>query len=132
MIRNKYFNRKIKVGDLVFDSTREYKRYLRLKDAAEGGRILHLELQPTYELLPKQYRTVEKKLKTVTKLVQRVAEKAVTYTADFRYEKDGAVVVEDVKISRKLLPTEFVLKRKMMLFFHGICVRQVFDPDEEI
>lgn len=131
-MRNKYFNKKIKVGNLVFDSTKEYKRYLVLREASEKGDIEHLELQPTYELIPKQYKTVEKQLKTKTKLVQRLVERAVTYTADFRYTKDGKTVVEDVKINKKLIPIEYVIKRKLMLFIHGIEVRQVFDAQETI
>lgn len=131
-MRAKYFNKKIKVGDLVFDSKKEYERYVFLRGAAESGSISHLELQPLYELVPKQYKTAEKRLKTKTKLVRRLVERAVTYTADFRYEKGGCTVVEDVKISKKLMPVEYIIKRKLMLFVHGIEIRQIFDPKEPI
>lgn len=52
----------------------------------------------------------------------RVLERAVKYIADFAYIQDGVAVVEDVK---GLRTREYVLKRKMMLYFHGIRVKEV-------
>lgn len=128
----KYHNTKVEAGGMTFDSRREHRRYLRLLDAQRKGIISELRTQPEWILIPPQHEERVLHLKTKSKIVLRLAERAVTYKADFSYIKDGKLVVEDVKISPKLLPKEFVLKRKMMLYFHGIKVRQVYKPDEEI
>lgn len=128
----KYHNTKVAAGEMSFDSRKEHRRYLRLLDAQRKGIISELRTQPEWTLIPPQHEESVQQLKTKSKKVLRIAERAVTYKADFSYIKDGKLVVEDVKISPKLLPKEFVLKRKMMLYFHGIKVRQVYKPDEEI
>ncbi|GAB4464458.1 MAG: hypothetical protein OHK0044_01870 [Burkholderiaceae bacterium] len=47
----------------------------------------------------------------------RVVERAVKYIADFVYTKDGKMVVEDTKGCRT---RDYVIKRKLMLYVHGI------------
>lgn len=45
--------------------------------------------------------------------------------AQYAYtEQDGEMVVEDVKSPATRKKPEYVLKRKMMLFFHGIRIRE--------
>jgi len=46
----------------------------------------------------------------------------VDYVADFVYETDGFLVVEDVK---GLKTRDYVLKRKMMLYMHGIRIQEI-------
>lgn len=48
-------------------------------------------------------------------------ERAVTYRADFVYEENGVQVVEDVKGHRTQL---YDLKRKLMVWVHGIKIRE--------
>ena len=99
-----------------FDSKREARRYMDLWMMQRLGQIANLRTQVKYPLLPKQER------KDGTK------ERAIDYVADFVYEKDGETVAEDSKGFRNTSSATykvFVMKRKMMLYFHGITVREV-------
>ena len=61
--------------------------------------------------------------------MQKLIERPVTYVADYVYMKDGAIVVEDCKG----FPDEkYPIKRKMMLYFHGIQLREVKHATEPI
>lgn len=125
----KFNNKKMETPDGVFDSKGEYQRWLFLCDAERCGRISDLKRQVRYTLIPTQYRTETVQLKTKTKDVRRVAEREITYTADFVYTKDGETVVEDFKG----FPNDrWPLKKAMMLFFHHIAVREVKKPTEPI
>lgn len=130
--RQKYGNSKTVFKGVEYDSKRERDRHIYLLDAERRGIISDLRRQVTFHLLPAQYETVEKQLKTKTKEVSVCVERAVDYKADFTYMKDGQLVVEDTKIAKKLLPPEYVLKRKMMLYFHGIKIKEVYKPTDEI
>lgn len=133
MNRPKYGNRKVEYKGITFDSVRERDRYIFLCDAQERGLITDLRLQPKYVLLPAVYELVEVQLKTKTKKVSRCAQKAVMYIGDFAYSvADMEKVVEDVKISPKMLPQEFRLKEKMFRYFKGYCIRKVYKPTEAI
>lgn len=99
-----------------FDSKREARRYMDLWLMQRSGQITNLRTQVKYPLLPKQER------KDGTK------ERAIDYVADFVYEKDGETVAEDSKGFRNTSGATykvFVMKRKMMLYFHGITVKEV-------
>ena len=50
------------------------------------------------------------------------SERACKYVADFVYTKSGEVVVEDVKGHRT---PEYIIKRKLMLWRHGIAIQEV-------
>lgn len=130
--RQKYGNTKTTFRGMEYDSKRERDRHIFLLNAEREGTISDIRRQVTFHLLPAQYETVEKQLKTKTKQVKVCAERAVDYIADFTYIKDGKLVVEDTKIAKKLLPPEYVLKRKMMLYFHGIKIKEVYKPTDEI
>lgn len=130
--RPKYGNSKTSFGGEEYDSKRERDRHIYLMGQERQGRISDLKRQVTFHLIPAQYETVEKRLKTKTKQVSQCVERAVDYTADFTYMKDGKLVVEDCKISKTLMPKEYVLKRKMMLYFHGIKIKEVYKPTDEI
>ena len=134
----KFNNKKMETPDGVFDSKGEWQRWLVLKEAQRQGLIRNLRRQVRYTLLPTQYRDEIVRLKTKTKVVKRVAEREVTYTADFVYDKitvrtedaEGiATVVEDFKG----FPNDrWPLKKAMMLYFHGIAVREVKKPTEPL
>ncbi len=117
---------------MSFDSKKEMQRYLVLKEAQEDGIISDLQLQPKWELIPKITETYVKHLKTKDKICERTAQLPITYTADFAYTKGGERIIEDVKISPKMLPKEFVLKVKMMRAIHGIKVKCVYKASEPI
>lgn len=99
-----------------FDSKREARRYMDLWLMQRSGEIANLRTQVKYPLLPKQVRS------------DGTMERAIDYVADFVYEKDSETVVEDSKGFRNTASAAyrvFVMKRKMMLYFHGITVREV-------
>ena len=110
MGRSKYHAVKVKTADGVFDSGREYERWCELKLLQRAGKIRSLQRQVRYELIPKQY------------IRGKLAERAVLYYADFVYEQAGQSVVEDVKGVRT---PEYIIKRKLMLWVHGIRIREV-------
>lgn len=121
---NKYKNRKITVGGITFDSRREAKRYQELYFLQKAGKITDLELQKRFELIPAQYETYERYGKKGQRLKdgQRCVEKAVVYVADFCYVQDGKQVVEDTKGVRT---KDYIIKRKLMRWVHGITVKEV-------
>lgn len=127
--RRKYGNKKVVNSFGEFDSALEYKRFLILKDEEGRGVIRNLRRQVPYLLIPNQYATEIVHLKTKDKVVEKLAERKVEYVADFVYEKDGKDVVEDTKGLRL---ADYILKRKMMLYFHGIAIREVKKPTEPI
>lgn len=133
--KGKFNNKKMETPDGVFDSKGEWERWLFLKDAERRGLIFNLRRQVKYTLIPTQYRTETVQLKTKTKEVERVAEREITYTADFVYHKDSGydepaeLVVEDFKG----FPNDrWPLKKAMMLYFHKIPVREVKKPTEPV
>ena len=105
--RNKFGAEATTIQGIRFDSKAEAERYMVLKDEERRGKIEDLQIQVRFNLLPAQGK-----------------ERPVDYIADFVYIRDGSRVVEDVK-SGPTKTREFVLKRKMMLFFHGIKVLEV-------
>ena len=111
-MKRKYGNRKVVLDGQTFDSKREAGRYGELKLLERAGQIKDLELQPRFELIPKQRRADGK------------AERACEYVADFRYTDTatGQTVIEDAKGVRT---DTYVIKRKLLLQVHGVTVREV-------
>lgn len=132
MAKAKYRNKKVEIDGILFDSTKEGKRYLVLKEAERAGVIRELKLQPRWEILPAKKERYVKHLKTKDKICERTVALPAHYTADFSYVKDGMLVVEDVKSSPKLLPRDVPLRLKMMRYFHDIDVRLVYKAGEEV
>lgn len=125
---NKYGNKKVVIDGEVFDSKREAKRYQELKLLEKCGAIHNLRRQVAYELIPAQR---EKSTKVYTKgrkkgqpIEGKLIEKAVTYIADFVYTDTatGQTVVED---SKGMRTRDYILKRKLMLYIHGIKIQEV-------
>lgn len=108
--RSKYGNRKITSNGMTFDSEREYRRYCELRLLERAGKLQNLQRQVRFELLPKQVDEAGK-----------VVERAVNYVADFVYTIDGKRIVEDTKGFRT---ADYKLKKKMMLYFHGIRIKE--------
>lgn len=112
---NKYRNKKVVVDGIVFDSRKEGQRWKELKVLESSGEIEKLERQVKFQLLPRQ-----------TGSDGKVLERKVEYVADFVYIRDGKVIVEDVKGYRGGGAYEvFKLKKKMMLYFFGIRVKEI-------
>lgn len=130
--RQKYGNTKVELDGMTFDSKNEAARYVFLKEQQDLGIISDLRRQETYELIPKQTEIVQKQLKTKTKMVEVFLERPVHYVADFEYIKDGRKVVEDVKGSHITATPDFRIKKKLMLYVHGIKVRIINNPKEPV
>lgn len=123
----KYGNVKTRYDGHIFDSKREMHRYAELRLLERAKEICDLELQKTFELVPAQYEDSGEVYKKGSKkgLVKpgRCIEKAVTYKADFAYkDKNGKTVVEDTK---GVKTKDYIIKRKLMLYVHGIRIREV-------
>jgi len=52
----------------------------------------------------------------------KLIEREVSYKADFVYEYDGETVVEDTK---GVKTKEYIIKRKLMLYVHGIRIHEI-------
>ena len=102
MTYNKYKNKKTEVDGIKFDSLKEARRYGELRLLVKAGMIKDLELQPVFELIPKQKHNG----KTIRK---------TSYIADFKYTdiQRGIEVVEDVKGFKTDV---YKLKKKMFLY----------------
>lgn len=123
-MRSKYGARKVEIDGMTFDSRKEARYYLFLREAERKGEISDLRMQVPYELIPAIHENVTVHLKTKDKVVERCVQKAVHYIADFVYydNNTGKEEVVDVKGIR----TEgYKLKKKMMLAFKGIAITEV-------
>lgn len=130
MIYRKYNNKKSIVDGINFDSKKEAKRYEVLKALEKAGVIHDLQRQVKYMLIPAQYeRTDEIYTKGKDKgkpKKGRLIERECAYYADFVYYRDGKLIVEDVKGYRDGQAYNlFVIKRKLMLYVHGIIVKEL-------
>ena len=88
------------------------------------GLINGLQRQVKYVLIPAQYERYERySTKTGKRLKDgvRCLEKEVGYVADFVYEVAGKTVVEDSKGFRT---ADYKIKRKLMLYVHGIRIKE--------
>ena len=99
------------------DSLREYRRLKELELMQKKGLISSLKKQVPFELIPSQRENPNNPKSTLL-------ERSVKYIADFMYlrEKDKALVVEDAKGMRT---KEYIIKRKLMLYVHGIAITEV-------
>lgn len=111
--KNKYKNRKVTVDGIEFASKKECNRWFELKLLERARQISNLERQKKFVLIPAQ-RDASGKL----------IEHECSYVADFVYVDNatGETVVEDTKGART---KDYIIKRKMMLYFHGIRIREV-------
>lgn len=103
--KNKFNAKSIVVDGHKFPSIKEAQRYQELKLLKKAGKIKNLELQPEFEIIPKQkYRG-----KTLRK---------AKYTPDFKYYNvdDNEWVIEEVKG----MPTvDYVLRKKLFILKYG-------------
>lgn len=100
---SKYHSRKAVVDGITFDSKKEAARYVELKCLEKNGEIINLVLQPRFVLQP----SFKHKGKTL---------RAITYVADFSYQKGAEVIVEDTKGYETDV---FKLKEKIFLRKYG-------------
>lgn len=125
--KSKYGAKKTVIGGIEFDSKKEAKRYEELLWLEKSGAISDLRRQVKYVLIPAQ-----REPNTIGarggKIQGRLIEREVAYIADFvYYDHDlGHEVVEDVKGCKSgNAYAIFTLKRKLMLYFYGIRIKEV-------
>ena len=119
----KYGNKKAEVDGETFDSRKEARRWRELQLLEQAGAIRDLERQKKFLLIPAQREPDIIGPRGGVK-PGKLIEHEVSYIADFYYidAETGAVVVEDTKGIRT---TEYIIKRKMLLYFHGIKIREI-------
>lgn len=107
---SKYKNKKVFVDGIEFDSKKESEYWLVLRHRERFGEIENLRRQERYLLIPKQD-----------------GERASYYVADFAYydRRHDKEIVVDVKSAFTRKMPVYVLKRKLMLFVHGIKVVEI-------
>lgn len=109
---NKFNAVKTTVDGITFDSKKEAERYCELMMLLRAGKIKNLRLQQDFTL-QEAYTAPDG---------ERI--RAIRYAADFTYECDGELVVEDVK-SRATKTRAYEMKRKMLREKYGIKVVEV-------
>lgn len=108
----KYYSKKITVDGVKFDSKREYKRWCELLLLQQEGKIANLDRQVKFELIPSQ------------RIDGKVVERPVHYVADFVYV-DTMTCKKVVEDSKGFKTKDYIIKRKLMLWVHGLRVREV-------
>ena len=115
MLMNKYGSKKVERDGAVFDSKKEYRRWVELSLFERAGEVADLRRQEKFTLIPAQYEVVDGK--------RRCVERECSYKADFVYtNRNGAKVVEDTKGFKT---KDYIIKRKLMLWVHGIRIHEI-------
>jgi len=117
----KYKNKKIVVNGITFDSKKEADRYNELLLLETAGLISNLQRQVKFVLIPTQ-REPDTTGSRGGIRKGKVIEKECVYIADFVYTEDGKTVVEDTKGFKT---KDYIIKRKLMLYIHGIRIQEV-------
>lgn len=127
-MKNKYYSKKVTIDGITFDSKREAKRWCELRLLERAGAITNLKRQVPFELIPAQYHTFARYGKRGQRIKdgKRCIEKSVVYNADFVYidTESGMQIVEDTK-SEPTRTKDYIIKRKLMLYVHGIIIKEV-------
>lgn len=95
---SKYHNQKVEVDGRTFDSKKESRDWKKLCTMEAAGMITNLRGQVPFELQPKYTTRDGRKIR------------AITYVADFVYERDGTKYVQD---SKGMRTDVYKMKRKM-------------------
>lgn len=81
---SKYGNVKTEIDGIKFDSKKEARRYGELRLFEKAGEITNLTVHPKF-VLQEGFIWHRKKIRPIT------------YSADFMYQENGQIIVEDVK-----------------------------------
>jgi len=91
---------------IVFDSLGEMNRYLKLKQWEKAGIISRLECQQEFPVW-----------------INGI--KVCTFTADFQYVRDGAVIIEDRKSSGTQKDPSYRIRKRCAEAYYGIKIEEV-------
>lgn len=109
---SKYNSRKTIIDGITFDSKKEAKRYVELKNKQEEGKITNLRLQVPFELVPSFTIEIDGKKRK---------RRNIRYIADFVYYEDSKKIVEDVK-GRKT--DVYKLKKKLFEYKYKVTIKE--------
>lgn len=123
---SKYHSKKITLNGITYDSKKEAKRHQELLLLERAGAIQSLQTQVKYVLIPAQ-REPDKVGKRGGTIKGKLIERECAYIADYTYtDLDGKIHVEDVKGYKSgSAYAIFTIKRKLMLYIHGIRIREI-------
>lgn len=110
---NKYNAKKVTYDGIVFDSKKEYNRYLLLKQKEKDGIISKLTVHVPVTIIAKNDKF-----------------RKCDYIVDFKYWYESDFIYEDVKPSKYMITDVFKLKQKLMYDKYGIYVNVVLDVNE--
>lgn len=121
--KQKYQSKKTVVDGMTFDSLKEARRWQELKLLEKAGQIRDLQRQVKFVLIPAQREEDTTGPRGGTRK-GKIIERECSYYADFTYYIQGSnkIIVEDTKGVRT---TEYIIKRKLMLFIHKIRIKEV-------
>jgi len=102
----KYNNVKVEFDGKIFDSMKERDRYISLRYLVGAGDITELECQVTFRL-------------------ESDDKKICDYVADFVYQRNGEMIVEDVKSAMTRRLAVYRLKKKLLLAQYKIEIKEV-------
>lgn len=121
--QSKYKAQKTEYNGVIYDSKKEAQRASELSVMEKLGIISHVQRQVKFVLVPAQREPDIVGAKGGIKK-GKVIERELSYIADFVYidEQSGQTIVEDTKGFRT---PEYKIKRKLMLYFHNIRIREV-------
>lgn len=112
--KRKYKNTKLTVGNLAFDSKKEYERYLELSLLLGQNKISDLKMQVPFILAGSV------KFKNEPR-----AKPALKYIADFTYIQNGKLIVEDVKSAITRKDKGYRIKKHLMMAVHNVEISEV-------
>lgn len=122
-MRSKYGSRKTIVDGISFDSKKEASRYRELLLLERAGKIGNLRRQVKYVLIPAQYENPDSPTKSGR---GKCLERECSYVADFVYDVQmGPEIIEIVEDTKGFRTEAYKIKRKMMLYMHGIRINEV-------
>jgi hypothetical protein len=124
MVKSKYGSKKVTRDGETFDSLKEYRRFCELRLLERAGAIQNLQRQVKFVLIPAQYEFLG--YTKTGKEKKKCIERECAYIADFVYDENCKIVVEDVKGYKQSTAYQlFSIKRKLMLKVYGIRIREV-------
>lgn len=120
---SKYHSQKVSIAQEIFDSKKEARRWLELKNMESHGLISGLQRQKKFLLIPSQHEP-DRVGPRGGKIKGKLLEREVAYYADFVYfdEEEKDFVIEDTKGVRT---KDYIIKRKLMLWLNGYQIREV-------
>lgn len=123
---SKYHAHRVIEDGQTFDNMKELRRYRELLILEKMGQVKDLERQKKYLIIPECRESSPAGPRGGIR-IGRIIERAAYYVADFVYREldpetnEWNEVVEDVK---GLRTDTYILKRKLMLYMHGIRIRE--------